>query len=99
MLIWTWTCEIVFEKNGTQLIILSTDVNAKSSKTKEFVKDLLSIVTIFVTRHNEMHSAINHRRRQETAKAQEEKEWQDFTRQDMIYSFLFYVKKKLKLKR
>ncbi|CAI2176510.1 389_t:CDS:10 [Funneliformis geosporum] len=37
--------EWIFEKNGTQLVVLSTDVSAKSSEAGKLAEDLLSIVT------------------------------------------------------
>ena len=57
--------EWIFEKNGTQLVVLGTDVSAESSEAGELAEDLLSIVTVFVARHNGMHSAANRRKRRE----------------------------------
>ncbi|RHZ90026.1 hypothetical protein Glove_9g274 [Diversispora epigaea] len=51
--------EWIFEKNGTRLMVLGTDVSAESSEVGELAEDLLSIVTVFVARHNGMRSAAN----------------------------------------
>jgi len=40
--------EWIFEKNGTQLVVLSTDISAESSETGELAEDLLAIITVFV---------------------------------------------------
>lgn len=58
--------EWIFEKNGTRLVVLGSDVNTSSSEVGELAEDLLSIVTVFVARHNGMRSAINRKRRHET---------------------------------
>ncbi|GBC01114.1 hypothetical protein RclHR1_04070016 [Rhizophagus clarus] len=42
--------EWIFEKNGTQLVVLSTDVSAKSNEAGELAEDLLAIVTVFVAK-------------------------------------------------
>ena len=84
--------EWIFEKNGTQLVVLSTDVSAESSEARELAEDLLSIVTVFVARHNGTRSAANRRRRREVAKAQEEQELQDSSRQDTTYPSLSYAR-------
>ena len=57
--------EWIFEKNGTQLVVLGTDVSAESSEAGELAEDLLAIVTLFVARHNGLRSAANRRRRRE----------------------------------
>jgi len=44
--------EWIFEKNGTQLMVLGSDVSANNSEAGELAEDLLSIVTVFVARHN-----------------------------------------------
>ncbi|RHZ81097.1 hypothetical protein Glove_123g105 [Diversispora epigaea] len=84
--------EWIFEKNGTRLVVLGTDVSAESSEAGELAEDLLSIVTVFVARHNGMRSAANRRRRREVAKAQEEQELQDSSRQDTMYPSLSYAR-------
>ena len=84
--------EWIFEKNGTRLVVLGTDVSAESSEAGELAEDLLSIVTVFVARHNGMRSAANRRRRREAAKAQEEQELQDSSRQDTTYPSLSYAR-------
>jgi len=61
--------EWIFEKNGTWLVVFSTDVSAENSKTGKFMKDLLSIITVFVIRHNGMCFATNCKRRREATKA------------------------------
>ena len=38
----------ILEKNGTQLMVLGTDVSAESSEAEELAEDLLAIVTVFV---------------------------------------------------
>ena len=76
-------------------MVLSTDVSTESSKIGELAEDLLSIVMIFVTRHNGKHSAANCERRREAAKAQEEKEWQDSTRQGIMYLSLSYARREI----
>jgi len=87
--------EWIFEKNGTRLVVLGTDVSAESSETGELAEDLPSIVMVFVARHNGMRSATNRRRRREAAKAQEEKEWQDSTRQGMTYPSISYARREI----
>ncbi|RHZ54568.1 hypothetical protein Glove_426g63 [Diversispora epigaea] len=70
------------------------------------LENLLSIVTVFVVRHNGMCSVTNplvewkkigrdRRRRQEVAKAQEEQELQDSSRQDTTYLSFFYTREKV----
>ena len=61
--------EWIFEKNRTRLVVLSTDVSAKSSEAGE---DLLAIVTVFVARHNGLRSAANRKRRRNTAQEVQE---------------------------
>ena len=86
----------IFEKNGTRLVILGTDVSAESSETGELAEGLLSIVTVFVARHNRTRSVANRRRRREATKAQEgEDHWQDFTRQGTTYPSLSYARREI----
>jgi predicted site-specific integrase-resolvase len=40
--------EWIFEKNRTQLVVLSSDISAGNSKARELAEDLLSIITVFV---------------------------------------------------
>lgn len=58
--------EWIFEKNGTELLILGSDVISNNDETKELAEDLLSIVTVFVARHNGLRSASNRKRRKES---------------------------------
>jgi hypothetical protein len=85
--------EWIFEKNGTRLVVLGTDVSAESSEAGELAEDLLSIVTVFVARHNGMRSAANRRRRRE--QAQEEQEFQNPSRQDTTYPSLSYARREV----
>ncbi|RHZ79033.1 hypothetical protein Glove_152g10 [Diversispora epigaea] len=55
-------------------------VSTKSSEAGKLAEDLFSIVTIFVTRHNEICSIANCRRKREVTKTQEEQEFQDSSR-------------------
>ena len=87
--------EWIFEKNGIRLVVLGTDVSAESSETGELAEDLLSIVTVFVARHNGTRSASNRRRRREAVKAQEEEDWQDSTRQGTTYPSLPYTRREI----
>jgi predicted site-specific integrase-resolvase len=87
--------EWVFEKNGTQLVVLGTDVSAESSEAGELAEDLLSIVTVFVARHNGMRSAANRRRRREAAQAQEEQEFQNPSRKDTTHPSLSYARREV----
>ena len=73
-------------------MILGTDVSAESNEAGELAEDLLSIVTIFVARHNGLRSAANRKRRQEATQAQEE-EFQDPGRQDTTYLSLSYTRR------
>src|SRR6185369_14035441 len=91
--------EWIFEKNGTRLVVLGTDVSAESSEARELAEDLLSIVTVFVARHNGTRSAANRRRRREVAKAQEEQELQDSSRQDTTYPSLSYARGEVETQR
>ncbi|GES78843.1 IS607 family transposase [Rhizophagus clarus] len=59
--------EWIFEKNGTQFVVLSTDVSAESNEAGELAEDLLAIVTGFVTWHNGLRSAANRRKRRDVA--------------------------------
>ncbi|GES89365.1 IS607 family transposase [Rhizophagus clarus] len=59
--------EWIFEKNGTQLVVLGTDVSAESNEARELAEDLLAIVTVFVARHNGLRSAANRKRRRDVA--------------------------------
>ncbi|GET01995.1 IS607 family transposase [Rhizophagus clarus] len=63
--------EWIFEKNGTQLVVLSTDVSAKSNEAGELAEDLLAIgiadTSLFVAQHNGLRSAANRRRRRDVA--------------------------------
>jgi len=81
----------IFEKNGTQLVVLDTDVSAKSSEAGELVEDLLLIITVFVARHNEMCSATNRRRQEQI----QEQEFQNSSRQDTMYPSLFYTRREV----
>ena len=60
--------EWIFAKNGTKIVVLGSDVGADSSEAGELAEDLLSIVTVFVARHNGLRSAANRKRRREIAK-------------------------------
>ena len=86
--------EWIFEKNGTQLVVLGTDVSAESSEAGELAEDLLSIVTVFVARHNGMRSAANRRKRREV-QAQEDQEFQDTGRQNTAYPSLSYARREI----
>ncbi|GBC07162.1 hypothetical protein RclHR1_00730011 [Rhizophagus clarus] len=59
--------EWIFEKNGTRLVVLGTDVSAESNEAGELAEDLLAIVTVFVAWHNGLRSAANRRRRRDVA--------------------------------
>ncbi|CAG8576195.1 4226_t:CDS:2 [Ambispora gerdemannii] len=85
--------EWIFEKNGTRLMILGTDVSAENNE----VGDLLSIVTVFVARHNGIRSAANRRRRREAAQAQEDQEFQEPSRQDTTYPSLSYTRRAVEI--
>lgn len=61
--------EWIFEKNGTRLVVFGSDICANDNETGELAEDLLSIVTVFVARHNGLRSAANRKRRKETAQA------------------------------
>ncbi|CAG8518312.1 32941_t:CDS:2 [Gigaspora margarita] len=61
--------EWIFEKNGARLVVFSSDICTNNNETGELAKDLLSIVTVFMARHNGLHSAANCKRRKETAQA------------------------------
>ncbi|RHZ53547.1 hypothetical protein Glove_441g68 [Diversispora epigaea] len=87
--------EWIFEKNGTWLVVFGMDVSAESSEAGKLVEDLLSIVTVFVARYNGMRSAANRKRKREVAKAQEEQELQDSSRQDTTYPSLFYAREEV----
>src|SRR5438132_1567053 len=74
----------------------SLDVSAESSETGELAEGLLSIVTVFVARHNGTRFAANRKRRQEAAKEQEgEDHWQDFTRQGTTYLSISYARREI----
>ncbi|CAG8440913.1 1063_t:CDS:2 [Ambispora gerdemannii] len=72
---------------------LGTDVSAKSNEAGKLAEDLLSIVTVFVARHNGIRSAANRRRRREATQAQEDQEFQDPSRQDTMYPSLSYTRR------
>lgn len=57
--------EWIFAKNETQLVVLGSDVGADGGEARELAEDLLSIVTVFVARHNGLRSAANRKRRRE----------------------------------
>ena len=83
--------EWIFEKNGTRLVVLGSEVYTNDSEYGELAEDLLAIVTVFVARHNGLRSAANRRRRREAA--QEVQEFQEgseetFSRQGTTYSHL-----------
>ncbi|GES75341.1 IS607 family transposase [Rhizophagus clarus] len=59
--------EWIFEKNGTQLVVLGTDVSAESNEAEELAEDLLAIITVFVAWHNGLRSAANRRRKRNVA--------------------------------
>ena len=82
--------EWIFEKNGTQLVVLGTDVSAESSEAGELAEDLLAIVTVFVARHNGLRSAANRRRKEAAQEFQEFQEGSEetFSRQGTTYSHL-----------
>ena len=88
--------EWIFEKNGTWLVVLGTDVSAKSSETGELAEDLLSIVTVFVARHNGMRSAANRRKRREgQAQEDQDQEFQDTGRKNTAYPSLSYARREI----
>jgi putative resolvase len=64
--------EWIFEKNGTRLVVLGSDIGADSGEAGELAEDLLAIVTVFVARHNGLRSAANRRKRRETAQKEKE---------------------------
>ncbi|CAG8855476.1 19339_t:CDS:2, partial [Gigaspora margarita] len=51
------------------LVVFGSDICANDNETGELAEDLLSIVTVFVARHNGLRSAANRKRRKETAQA------------------------------
>ena len=59
--------EWIFEKNGTRLVVLGSDVYTNDSEAGELAEDLLAIVTVFVAQHNGLRSAANRRRRRDAA--------------------------------
>jgi predicted site-specific integrase-resolvase len=73
--------EWIFAKNGTQLVVLGSDVGADSSEAGELAEDLLSIVTVFVARHNGLRSAANRKRRREIAKEAQDLQEEDERRE------------------
>ena len=81
--------EWIFEKNGTWLVVLGTDISAESSETGELAEDLLAIVTVFVARHNGLRSAANRRRRRDAAQEFQEGSEETSSRQGATDSYLF----------
>ena len=64
-----WLCHFAFElvewifvKHNTKIVVLGSDVNIDDTKSSELAEDLLSIVTIFMARHNGLRSAENWKR-------------------------------------
>jgi len=80
--------EWIFEKNGTWLVVLGTDISAESSETGELAEDLLAIVTVFVARHNGLRSAANRRRRRDAAQEFQEGSEETSSRQGATDSHL-----------
>ncbi|CAG8619909.1 14009_t:CDS:2 [Gigaspora margarita] len=50
-------------------MVFGSDICANDNETGELAEDLLSIVTVFVARHNGLRSAANRKRRKETSQA------------------------------
>lgn len=65
--------EWIFEKAGIKLVVLGQDLASRADDTareqQELADDLLSIVTVFVAKHNGRRSATNRKRRKEEEKA------------------------------
>ncbi|CAG8835448.1 8030_t:CDS:2, partial [Racocetra persica] len=57
--------KICYARNDTKILVLGSDVNVDDTESGEFVKDLLSIITIFTTRHNGLRSAQNRKQQRE----------------------------------
>jgi predicted site-specific integrase-resolvase len=65
--------EWIFTKAGVKLVVLGQDLASRpdddAREQQELAEDLLSIVTVFVAKHNGRRSATNRKRRKEEAKA------------------------------
>lgn len=68
--------EWVFSKHGVSLVVLGEEdrTGADGDHTRELADDLLSVVTVFVAKHNGMRSAQNRRKRARLAAAAAEQE-------------------------
>jgi predicted site-specific integrase-resolvase len=68
--------EFMFRKLGIRIRILGSSQNTESERdnTQELSEDLISIVTIFVARHNGSRAAENRKRRRREGAAEEEAE-------------------------
>ena len=64
--------EWIFKQHETELVVLNQ--NSGTSDESELQQDLLSIVNVFVARHNGARSAINKRKRKEIEISEKSKE-------------------------